>query len=219
MGGIDVSGLYRRQPQKPSPSGRGLGEGESPCARQRHMPPHHEKAPLSQKGGWGDWPPPSFRRRPEPRLALEWRKAGRWIYGRTVGRVSWCYPGVVMPGRGARPGAPTLYAASDIRHRGTLSSFPRKRESTPRPIATPTTAGVPDSGRRRNDGGPPALGVSFRLILDGRSGQVVIAPTPVSQRCQLDQLRRNISAQIVVVQIQRLQAVEAAQLARHIAGQ
>ena len=31
-------------------------------------------------------------------------------------------------------------------------SFPRKRESTPRPFATPEYAGVLDSGLRRNDG-------------------------------------------------------------------
>ena len=38
-------------------------------------------------------------------------------------------------------------------HPRPLPSFPRKRESTPRPIATPGYAGVLDSVRRRNDGG------------------------------------------------------------------
>ena len=38
-------------------------------------------------------------------------------------------------------------------YRARLPSFPRKRESTPGPIATPKTAGVLDSGLRRNDGG------------------------------------------------------------------
>ena len=30
-----------RKPQKPSPSGRGLGEGETQCAGQRHITPHN----------------------------------------------------------------------------------------------------------------------------------------------------------------------------------
>ena len=38
-------------------------------------------------------------------------------------------------------------------YRAHLPSFPRKRESTPGPIATPKTTGVLDSGLRRNDGG------------------------------------------------------------------
>ena len=67
---------------KPSPSGRGLGEGESLYARQRHLTP------------------------PTPSVIL----------------------------------AP-------------IPSFPRKRESTPRPFRSSGLAGVLDSGRRRNDGG------------------------------------------------------------------
>ena len=35
-------------------------------------------------------------------------------------------------------------------------SFPRKRESTPRPIIRLGPAGAPDSGLRRNDGGAPS---------------------------------------------------------------
>ena len=41
-------------------------------------------------------------------------------------------------------------------------SFPRKRESTPRPIATPNPTGVLDSGLRRNDGGA-AAGMTDRM--------------------------------------------------------
>ena len=61
MGG----GLPYRRPEKPSPSGRGLGEGESQCAAQppaKRTPPRRHSRP---------------GRNPEPRLPPEQRKAGR----------------------------------------------------------------------------------------------------------------------------------------------
>ena len=56
-----------------------------------------------------------------------------------------------------------------------LPSFPRKRESTPRPIDTPAPTGVLDSGLRRNDGG------ECREWM-GVGGAGAIPPTPFCER-------------------------------------
>ena len=98
MGGVSM-GLAD---EKPSPSGRGWGEGESlyaanpPINRQRRPPPSFRrkpesrtpvspevwrgrerrrkppKAPLSQKGGWRDFPSPRITQRRIPPEA-SWR--------------------------------------------------------------------------------------------------------------------------------------------------
>ena len=57
------------------------------------------------------------------------------------------YPASRYPAITAKPGPLHPYNPSRP-----IPSFPRKRESTPRPIAKPGTTGVLDSGRRRNDG-------------------------------------------------------------------
>ena len=60
------------------------------------------------------------------------------------------------------------------RHSRPVPSFPRKRESTPRPIVTPGITGVLDSGLRRNDGG----GVRFA----GRWRRGTTLPHPTLSR-------------------------------------
>ena len=113
--------------EKPSPSGRGLGEGETHCAAQpQPQPPSPPTPVIPAKAGIHPYPYPH----PET--------AGGWIpayAGMTAGAAR--HPNSQFP----YPFIPTP-----------TPSFPRKRESTPRPIATPGTTGVLDSGLRRNDG-------------------------------------------------------------------
>ena len=85
----------RRSPQKPSPSGRGLGEGETPPFNQPRQPrpprpqPSFRRRPESRtpvypelrKGrgrGFPLPPPPSFRRRPESRTPVDPGVCGGW---------------------------------------------------------------------------------------------------------------------------------------------
>ena len=158
--------------EKPSPSGRGLGEGEMPgagqrrnmaSAGQRRKPP---KSPPFAKGGlFGGISPALLLRHaaspaiPRPPTAFSttsgWRCFGCGIgVGVGVGIKSLHPP---LCERGAfwglrRPDVPEHPDAHSHSHT-TPPSFPRKRESTPRPIATPGLPGVLDSGAGRNDGG------------------------------------------------------------------
>ena len=135
---MDIAGQRKAASRQPSPSGRGLGEGESFCANQRKAPFRRtqRKAPLSQKGGWGD-SEGSWGDNPPTTYILD---AGRSLM---LGASIPPTPLLRKGGGGLRhhPG-----------HRCPPLSFPRKRESTPRPIATPGLTGVLDSGLRRNDG-------------------------------------------------------------------
>ena len=56
------------------------------------------------------------------------------------------------PNQVAADGLQVLEANRRRFYRRPLPSFPRKRESTPGPIAAPKPTGVLDSGLRRNDG-------------------------------------------------------------------
>ena len=63
-----------------------------------------------------------------------------------------------------------------------ISSFPRKRESTPRHCATPRRTGVLDSGLRRNDGGAAGMtvwGREWRLWLGLAADRVSPSPNPL----------------------------------------
>ena len=66
-------------------------------------------------------------------------------------------PGITNPGITTKPGLPPVHIQSAPHpppsFHASTPSFPRKRESTPCPLATPGITGVLDSGLRRNDGG------------------------------------------------------------------
>ena len=84
----------------------------------------------------------SFPRKREstPGLSAVRDKPGFWIPA---------YAGMTVAAPGIRPSS---VIPAPIRHSRPHPSFPRKRESTSRPIRSPGYTGVLDSGLRRNDG-------------------------------------------------------------------
>ena len=139
----------KHETEKPSPSGRGLGEGETPNT--------------ANPGQW------SHPRRPTviPAQAGIQNPGSTW---RKDGRTS---AGVVRcRGRGNPPN-PLLRKggfswAPPYRHSRPISSFPRKRESTRR-----DSTGVLDSGLRQNDGGDGGRVVSGRVWIPAFAGMTV----------------------------------------------
>ena len=132
--------------QTPPPATRHYSRPPPSFPRKRESTPHNqtpppaalqptgtEKPPLSQKGGWGDYPAAAIQ--PTPGLSVP--------------------PAAPYPSfprkRESTPHNQTT--PPPTRHCRPLPSFPRKRESTPHPIDTPGLTGVLDSGLRRNDGG------------------------------------------------------------------
>ena len=140
-----------------------MGDGKPFCTPHRHIPPaiarripttlHYSNRRPCRHSGVG--------RNPESRCISQCESGRGWIPAfagmtgwqrklRDAGRKPLPSPSGRGLGEGETPGIAN--PGENCQRRSSPPSFPRKRESTPRPIAAPGLTGVLDSGRRRNDG-------------------------------------------------------------------